>query len=92
MCRNIPASHTTITGVLHENLHALLNQSGTQLATCLLNREILFFSSPSSFTEALYFWLWFPSQQMSILFLPNLLFSIFDTLVPQAQFEIIHPL
>jgi len=42
-CRNIRASHTMISGDLHDNLHAFLNQSLTQLAKCLSNREILLF-------------------------------------------------
>jgi len=47
------------------------------------------FSSASSFTTALSFWLWFSARQMSILFLPKHLLSIFYTHIPQVQFGVI---
>ena len=89
--RNIPASHKMISGDLHENLHAFLNQSGMQLAICLPNREILLFFICFFFHYSSLFWLWFPSRQMSILFRLKHLFSIFYTHIPPVQFDIIHP-
>jgi hypothetical protein len=89
MCRNIPANHTVITGDLHENLHALLNQSGTQLAACLPNRKILLFFISFFFHYGSLF-LALVSLTTDVHSLPSK--GFFDTHLPQVQFEIIQPL
>jgi len=55
-CRNIRAIHTMMSGDLHENLHASLNQSRTQLAACLSNSEILLIFICFFFHYSLLFW------------------------------------